>query len=771
MHTLHSLEKLRNRVTGRRLLEPASLDESLQSALRLKTPDRRLRAALLAFPRERKPPSPTETHVLELLRRAGLHAPQLADGPAKLLRVRVANSSECIYLATALLASFTYEDAENGGAGVPALETASIFSDDERLPRSLRSLRSLRRGLRNDSPRRDAAPSYLCTKIDSAAPIPHVFAVVVELDKPACVKDVRISLASHVQTLWPLLDPHNRGHYRENFKIGALEWVLALRDADHFLDGSAAAGPVPDLAARTRRFELVPVLELAAGTDAVNAKRAEEAGPEPELCAPGAYVFYLLVVFPARMPALVTLLNGSLAHLLTVTVTKITDKLSRKTKVGGTFNLPMVRTPPLLAVLIADKPIYVNRVWNDALHYVITFPKKYVPLGSEHTINVKLVPLAKDVILKRIKFNVLERITYVSRDMCREYEYDSDDPYLAKNSENRVRERVVHVCELKTKLRTLYALAHEPYKEEVIKCPDNNLLFSCYEPRHEGNTRNPMALPELTTLVAAPLDINIALPFLTTKGDKVWEEPVPVRSSLPALGPMCPLLPVIGALETHISKHSDMDEDVLHLDSLSFMPELLRENIAQGYTTPSKALAPDSNFRHIQVSHRLQVCFRISKPDPRDNYRMHHYEVVVDTPLVLLSARCNDDLIQLPRYSSPHIERLGLSIARLGADDPPPSFEEALAQEPSPAYQPAAAPRLLTSSRGTFSLSEESALSNGPSTTPEDSVAELHSKDPFEQRLPLLQHMSIASVPRFKSQNDLTPSDTNGELQDILHAY
>ena len=45
-------------------------------------------------------------------------------------------------------------------------------------------------------------------------------------------------------------------------------------------------------------------------------------------------------------------------------------------------------------------------------------------------INVKLLPMVKDVVIKRIKFNVLERITYVSKNLSREYDYDSEDPIV-----------------------------------------------------------------------------------------------------------------------------------------------------------------------------------------------------------------------------------------------------------------------------------------------------------------------------------------------------
>lgn len=197
---------------------------------------------------------------------------------------------------------------------------------------------------------------------------------------------------------------------------------------------------------------------------------------------------------------------------------KTSDKLNRKLKVSASYNVPMVRTPPNFANSIADKPIYVNRVWNDAVHYMITFPRKYVSLGSEHVINVKLVPLVKHVVVKRIKFNVLERITYVSKNLLKEFDYDSEDPYNLhpKSKENKVRERVVALCELKTKSKNSSSTVGDPYKEEVIKCPENNLLFSCYEPESDLNPRRRNQGKDNDkdkTMIASPLDINVALPF------------------------------------------------------------------------------------------------------------------------------------------------------------------------------------------------------------------------------------------------------------------
>lgn len=690
--------------------------------------------------------------LLNLLAEVGLQHPITlkttgglgAAGPSlRLVMVHVCNSNDCVYLPPATSASRTYEDEENGvgltdsdtTAALPVTEAwAAGGSEDSDSTSSSQP-----------GPLRFWLPNYLCTLIDSSDPIPHLFGVIVELVKDTCVKNVRVSLLLDVVQMWPSSDPHNRYLTKERFSVGLLEWNLLLHNADYYVSTSnsndtrsAHVSPTA-LSARTRNYQLVDVHELAAGSDSVNLRKKprlsfSDSTSEPhgtvtseETLKAGLYVFLLPVLLPSHIPATITSINGLLAHTLSVNVARVSEKILRRSNVSASFNLPMVRTPPSLANSTADKPIYVNKTWNDALNYVVTFPRKYVALGSEHTVNLKLIPLVKDVIVKRIKFNVLERITYVSRDLTREYDYDGEDPFNNKGL-LRVRERVVPLCELRTKQKA--SGFSEPFKEVVIKCRDNNLLYSCYESEALNHLSDPLSRPSPDELVmiASPLDINVALPFLTTKSDKDFKIPAyddyddampgsPRRSSShtrasSVLSAVCPSSPIIGSLETHISHisgnnllNSDLDEDHLRLHSTEMVLEENQklENYAAGYTSTAKALAPDSNFRHIQISHRLQICFRISKPDPNDNFRMHHYEVVIDTPLILLSARCNDDSIQLPRYNvidralsppappginfrQPTFSGNGVSITRLedANFEPLPSFEEATSTPASP---------------------------------------------------------------------------------------
>ncbi|KAL6449572.1 ECM21 Protein ECM21 [Candida maltosa Xu316] len=672
--------------------------------------------------------------LIHMLQSLGLQNPitvkTLSQGSeAKNCRIYVSNTNDCIYLPPATSASFTYEDVENGGtsliqpqdddinnednetASIPSSPSSSSFPEqsDNDLFHKMKSFHS---------------PNYLCSKIDPSNPIPHTFAVIVELTKDnVTVKDFNIKFQSITNILWPTGDLYNRSHAKEKFIIGDMEWNTSLKDADYYINNSNSNDvkskhlTAEDLIKRTREYK------LASFSDATNSKNSSTSSvyasssnnsstnlPQPSTTSStndtykaGLYVFLLPILLPEHIPATIVSINGTLFHTLSVNFNKLSDKLNRKTKVTASYNLPMVRTPPNIANSIADKPIYVNRVWNDAVHYIITFPRKYVSLGNEHVINVKLAPLVKDVIIKRIKFNILERITYVSKNLSREYDFDSEDPYCCHppSKENKVRERVVSLCELKTKNKQTSSSGHpDAYKEEIIKCPENNLLFSCYELEQDVENKlqqqQKKSNPNKKSLIASPLDINIALPFLTTRSDKTImtsaiEDDItdPQQQSSPhtsrrasiiseggSPAPPNPSSPIIGALETNLVNVDEIGpHDYIKPNLSNYLSEDMTsktvpsETVQNGYTLVARALYPDSNYRHIQINHRLQVCFRISKPDPKDDFKMHHYEVVVDTPLVLLSSKCGDTSIQLPKY-----DEINELFSPVSTTDSPPVF-------------------------------------------------------------------------------------------------
>lgn len=759
---------------------------------------------------------------------------------AKSVNLYVANTHNCIYLAPSLSRSMSYEDDDNGGSQVPedvatasdasttgarhSVSSLALATSDAQLNLTLGDsfILAANRTLK-DRMQEFASKNYLCTQIDAGSSLPHLFAVIVELKREVAVKSVDVEFSSISKALWPTAETGTRHLQEEKFKIGSLKWSFSLSEADYFISSKNSNDTVvrdidpESLAARTRFYSLFNANSTQGHAPQQAAERTSmdtthdlaTTSHSTDAAKAGLYVFLLPILLPANIPATVLTTHGTLSHKLEVNVGGVQERSLRKQTVKATHNLPMIRTPPSLANSIADKPIYVNRTWNDALHYTIAFPRKHVALGCEHTINIKLVPLAKDVVVKRIKFNILERTTYLSKDMSKEFCFDGDDPFTRSRS-SKNKERIVPLCELKTKAKAS-SMYVEPFKEEVIKCPANNLLFSCYELQ-----RSPSDSRDKTVMVALPLEISIALPFLTSKADqetpqacfgfpeddshRALSNPGSRRASHVRRGSVaseeCPSSPVIGSLETHISHlngdllfRDSVDEDVLRLDSSSINGRnagTRMDDVSRGYTTNARALSPDSNYVHIQVTHRLQICFRVSKLDENDYGRMHHYEVVVDTPINLLSAKCNDDSIQLPKYNeialdggvpapasqpapslqpppriqfrTPSYINNGVTIRPLNTDgvEPLPSFEEAISD-----------PQSATIFRASSVTSLDSPMGPAPSYEASiedvvDPVATLNIDDMIasNQTMPSTRASNI----RLSLQNSFAPSFTTSSL-------
>lgn len=699
--------------------------------------------------------------VLNLLHELGLQTPQAATGGRNLknANVSVSCSSSCIYLPPILTSSFDYESADNSNEAV--LGEEYINESDS----SSEGNRCGVRGIENEGQSCNTenevpvsanfrnqllpfrSPDYLCAHVDSQTLIPITVGVIIELDKAATIKDLKLELQSVVTISWPVRENHYKGHLTEKFRVGYMDWNLNLSDCNYYvnlnnLDEAKSRITAQDMAANTKKYQLFNKKELDEFNvfkkhltsidieqwDIVRGKgsssQSQSSNEKTVIYPEGIYLFLLSIVFPENIPSTVNSLNGSLNHIMNISYNKVSDKLSWKKKQECFYNIPLVRQPPLLANTNGNKPIYVNRIWNDSINYVITFPRKYVALGSQHTINIKLIPLVKDVVLKGLKFNVLERSTYISRNLAKEFEYDDDDPYDSKHNPNKVRERVIPICELKTKDKS-YNGRKQPYKEELIRCPHNNMLFFCYdfqEGEIEGlSLEDPLNKPSKNdVMIASPLDINVSLPFLTTREDKGHfdlHEDVDYSGSQRKGSMNEGILPTnffsSWAGSGRLRRGNNEERNT------TFFNENEDENINKGYTYSSRAIYPDSNFRHIRINHRLQICFRLSKADSIIPDKFHHYEVVIDTPIVFFSAKCDTESIQLPRYNENSVDILtsswdgcedknGLfrmpqfestnngisstsncvSLKPLRKEtDAPPSFEEAMSGSPSPSIK------------------------------------------------------------------------------------
>lgn len=376
----------------------------------------------------------------------------------------------------------------------------------------------------------------------------------------------------------------------------------------------------------------------------------------------------------------------------------------------GEYPINIVRTPPQYSISTANKPVYINRVWSDSLSYEISFAQKYVPLDSKVPIRIKIAPLVKNICLKRVRVSIVEKITLVSKN-C-EYEYDQIDPvakdpynpYYAEFASKRKKERNVSLLEIRTKEKGSRAI-----REEIVEnCINDNLLAYTFLKNDEGEDSLGITEPLIiTTNLEFPKYIDM---------DRSTARVVPpygidIYSALSnpetyAHGNSGNRGGVIGFLagrknsltgtkggeqvQDPLSEHHIIDSRFheTHFQSDSGIPIEFqtRLNVAK------RGLYLDSlHFSNIYSRHKLEIMLRISKPDAKDPSKLRHYEVLIDTPIFLVSDLCNNGNMELPTYDMATNDRFSHEMIAGAA---PPTFEEAISIPASPIASPVGSPRL-----------------------------------------------------------------------------
>ncbi|KAF4004093.1 Protein ECM21 domain protein [Saccharomyces cerevisiae] len=121
--------------------------------------------------------------------------------------------------------------------------------------------------------------------------------------------------------------------------------------------------------------------------------------------------------------------------------------------------------------------------------------------------------------------------------------------------------------------------------------------------------------------------------------------------------------------------------------------------------TPKRGLYLDSlHFSNVYCRHKLEIMLRISKPDPECPSKLRHYEVLIDTPIFLVSEQCNSGNMELPTYDMATMEGKGNQVPLSMNSDffgntcpPPPTFEEAISVPASPIVSPMGSPNIMAS--------------------------------------------------------------------------
>lgn len=369
----------------------------------------------------------------------------------------------------------------------------------------------------------------------------------------------------------------------------------------------------------------------------------------------------------------------------------------------------IVRMPPEQSLTTADKPVYVNKVWADSLAYEVSFGKKYVPINSEVPLVIKLSPLVKDIEIKRIRVSVVETIKYSN--INRKYEYDQLDPILKDPFSPYYRDLIAR----KKKTRSLPLLeirsreiGNKALCEEVVEgCLNDNLLSyssvtdECTEFNRRKNTTEkktksvPLIEPicvETTLKLPNHMDFDRTtaknLPpygiesFVSGNADDDWYSS---RQSS-----------VFGFFKSQKSSNSvnSSPSKTMHKSRTKIFTEGgITVNTKTRHHESHRGLYLDSSyFRNINSKHKLEIMLRIKKTDENDPTVAKNFEIVIDTPIYVVSEHCSNGNTELPTYNMALSDSTKVMLASNNV--PPPTFEEATSSYSSPFASPSASPRI-----------------------------------------------------------------------------
>lgn len=99
-------------------------------------------------------------------------------------------------------------------------------------------------------------------------------------------------------------------------------------------------------------------------------------------------------------------------------------------------------------------------------------------------------------------------------------------------------------------------------------------------------------------------------------------------------------------------EEEEEDDEILpkELEFQLFVPKILNGRIKH-------EIHPDTSYENIQAHHWIKICLRLSKTDPEDASKRKHYEILIDSPIHILSSLAAHLNTLLPAYD----EHLALS--------------------------------------------------------------------------------------------------------------
>lgn len=100
-------------------------------------------------------------------------------------------------------------------------------------------------------------------------------------------------------------------------------------------------------------------------------------------------------------------------------------------------------------------------------------------------------------------------------------------------------------------------------------------------------------------------------------------------------------------LSEKLGQDEDEDDDAeilpKELEFQLFVPRVLSGRIKH-------EIHPDTSYENIQAHHWIKICLRLSKTDPEDPSKRKHYEILIDSPIHILSSLAAHVNTLLPAY-------------------------------------------------------------------------------------------------------------------------
>lgn len=370
--------------------------------------------------------------------------------------------------------------------------------------------------------------------------------------------------------------------------------------------------------------------------------------------------------------------------------------------------LSVVRIPPLSSVSTTNRPVFIDRVWDDTLSYQISFPQKFVTLGSKVPINIKVCPLIKNVSVKKISVGITEKIAYASKDgtrVCKETDHllkDRFSPYYHTFNNKKKKERLLLLFELRAS-----KIGPRALREEIVTnaLGENILAYS----RTPGDSKNKKGVSIIEPIT---IDTTIEFPENDTENQKKCSVPYGIddyeyissKNVTPNQDPISvnpnntntKKLSFAQSLFGNISRSSNNKEmakisnessnekenDILNDDHRTRINAVDQKDVANYISKTNKAkrglYLDSSNFHYIKCKHKLTFIMRVERIS-KDGV-LKQYEILVNTPIYLVSNTCSQDNLTLPTY-----ERCGETYYQ-PKEETLPTFEESINNPIIPSY-------------------------------------------------------------------------------------